>query len=110
MPGQIVTRIESNVDNTPDIVAAIDLNDHTDGKAVTLEEKPHNLIEMKPSKGKSSPFLLRIIHLRQNSIPDNIKASSNFFIKNSNIIMTEIYIISYLSIIREGPILFSSLD
>ena len=73
MPGRIVTRVEKEVDNDPDIVAAINLADHTSGQDVDLEEKPQNMIELKPAIGRDSPFLLRLIHLRQNSIPSSIK-------------------------------------
>ena len=55
------------------MVAAIDLGDNTSGRDVELDEKPQNLVEMKPSAGMNSPFLLRLIHLRQNSIPSSIE-------------------------------------
>ena len=71
--GKIVTRIESAIDNSPNLAAAVDLEDHRDGKGVILEEKLQNLIEAKPIKGQNSPFLLRMIHLRHNSIPANIE-------------------------------------
>ena len=73
MAGKIVTRVEKEVDNTPDMVKAIDLGDHTNGRDVELEEKPQNLIELKPTNGQNSPFLLRLIHQRQNSIPSSIR-------------------------------------
>ena len=73
MAGTIVTRVEKEVDNPPDLVAAVDMGDHEDGSDVELEEKPQNLVEIKPILGLNSPFLLRLIHLMQNSIPDNIK-------------------------------------
>ena len=73
MAGTVVTRVEKEIDNLPDITAAIDMGDHEDGSDVELEEKPQNLVEIKPIQGLESPFLLRLIHLRQNTIPDNIK-------------------------------------
>ena len=73
MPGKVVTRVEKEVDNPPDLVAAVDMGDHENGKDVELEEKPQNLVEIKPSQGLESPFLLRMIHLLQNSIPNHIK-------------------------------------
>ena len=73
MPGKIVTRVETEIDNPPDLTAAIDMGDHEDGKDVELDEKPQNLVEIKPSNGIDSPFLLRLIHLRQYTIPDFIK-------------------------------------
>ena len=73
MAGTVVTRVEKEIDNLPDITAAIDMGDHQDGSDVELEEKPQNLVEIKPIQGLESPFLLRLIHLRQNTIPDNIK-------------------------------------
>ena len=85
MAGKIVTKVEGEIDNSPDLRAAIDLADHKEGRHVTLTEKPQNIIELKPMKGKESPFLLRMIHLRQNSIPSSIQvvfnthATNNFF-------------------------------
>ena len=73
MSGKIVTRVEKEVDNLPDLVAAVDMGDHENGSDVELEEKPQNLVEIKPSQGLESPFLLRMIHLLQNSIPSTIK-------------------------------------
>lgn len=73
MPGKIVTRVEKEVDNPPDLIAAVDMGDHENGRDVDLEEKPQNLVEVKPLLGLDSPFLLRLIHLKQNSIPDNIQ-------------------------------------
>ena len=73
MAGTVVTRVEKEIDNLPDITAAIDMGDHEDGSDVELEEKPQNLVEIKPIQGLESPFLLRLIHLRQNTIPDDIK-------------------------------------
>ena len=73
MPGKIVTRVEKEVDNPPDLIAAVDMGDHENGRDVDLEEKPQNLVEIKPLLGLDSPFLLRLIHLKQNSIPDNIQ-------------------------------------
>ena len=72
MDGKVVTRVEKEIDNPPNLAAAIDLEDHEDGKDVALEEKPQNLVEIKPLKGQKSPFLLRMIHLRKNSIPADI--------------------------------------
>ena len=73
--GKIVTRIEHAKDNSPNLIAAIDLDDHSDGKDVILEEKPQNLIEVKPIDGQNSPFLLRMIHLRQDFIPASIEVN-----------------------------------
>ena len=73
MSGKIVTRVEKEIDNAPNLTAAIDLQDHENGKDVALEEKPQNLLEIKPLNGQKSPFLLRMIHLRQNSIPADVK-------------------------------------
>ena len=82
MAGKIVTRIEHAVDNSPNLIAAIDLEDHSDGKDVILEEKPQNLIEVRPISGQNSPFLLRMIHLRQDSIPPDIEVNfANFTLR-----------------------------
>ena len=90
MPGKVVTRVEEEIDNPPDLTAAIDMGDHENGKDVELEEKPQNLIEIKPSYGIESPFLLRLIHLRQNTIPDSIMVIFNidFFVQ---------YFVAYLN-------------
>jgi hypothetical protein len=77
--GKIVTRIGHAIDNPPNLIAAIDLEDHSDGKDVILEEKPQNLIEVKPTEGQNSPFLLRMIHLRQDSIPTSIEVNFTNF-------------------------------
>jgi len=42
-----------------------------------LEELPQNLIELKVG-GTNSPFLLRLIHLMQNSIPNGITVGNNY--------------------------------
>ena len=86
MSGKVVTSVEKEVDNEPDMVAAIDLGDNSSGRDVELDEKPQNLVEMKPSVGMNSPFLLRLIHLRQNSIPSNIKVIFIWQNINDNII------------------------
>ena len=76
MSGKIITRVEKEDDNLPDLVAAVDMGDHENGSDVDLEEKPQNLVEIKPSQGLESPFLLRMIHLLQNSIPSTIKVET----------------------------------
>ena len=83
MAGKIVTKVEGEIDNSPDLRAAIDLADHKEGRHVTLTEKPQNIIELKPMKGKESPFLLRMIHLRQNSIPSSIQVVFNTHVTNN---------------------------
>ena len=83
MAGKIVTKVEGEIDNSPDLRAAIDLADHKEGRHVTLTEKPQNIIELKPMKGKDSPFLLRMIHLRQNSIPSSIQVVFNTHVTNN---------------------------
>ena len=42
-----------------------------------LEEKPQNMVELEIG-GEGSPFLLRLLHLKQNSIPSDIQANSIF--------------------------------
>ena len=54
------------VDNDPDINAAVEIEDHDNGSEVDLEEKPHNMVEVEIG-GVGSPFLLRLLHLGQNS-------------------------------------------
>ena len=42
-----------------------------------LEEKPQNMVELEIG-GEGSPFLLRLLHLKQNSIPSDIQAKFIF--------------------------------
>jgi len=73
MEGKIITAVKKEFDNIPDLKAAIDLEDNPEGgNGVKLQEKPHNLIELQVG-GDSSQFMLRIIHLMQDSIPEDIK-------------------------------------
>jgi len=76
MAGEIVTAVEKEVDNTPNMTAAVDLEDNADG-GNTVEEKPQNMIEIKVG-GSSSRFLCRLIHLKQNSIPNHIHVGSHY--------------------------------
>ena len=68
------------IDNDPDIDSAVELADHENGSGVDLEEKPQNMVELEIG-GEGSPFLLRLLHLKQNSIPSDIKAKSIFLRK-----------------------------
>jgi len=77
MAGTVVTAVEKEVDNVPDIVAAVDMEDAADGQEVQLDEKPQNMIELRVG-GDNSRFLLRIIHLKQNSIPNNIRVGRDY--------------------------------
>ena len=43
-------------------------DDHLTGIEVDLEEKPQNLIEVEIG-GIGSPFLLRLVHMKRNTIP-----------------------------------------
>ena len=72
MSGTVVTVVNNQEDNDPDILAAIGLADVGSGSHVTLEEKRHNLLELRVG-GEQSPFLLRLLHLKKHSIPDDIK-------------------------------------
>ena len=59
MSGKIITRVEKEVDNLPDLVAAVDMGDHENGSDVDLEEKPQNLVaNRQPSEGVG--HLLRV--------------------------------------------------
>ena len=60
------------VDNDPDVNAAVEIEDHTMGSEVELEEKPQNMVELEIG-GDGSPFLLRLIHFQQNSMQANIQ-------------------------------------
>ena len=65
------------IDNDPDIDSAVELADHENGSDVDLEEKPQNMVELEIG-GEGSPFLLRLLHLKQNSIPSDIQAKFIF--------------------------------
>jgi len=75
MAGTVVTAVEKEVDNEPDMDAAVDLGDQEGGQGVDLEELPQNMIELRVG-GPNSPFLLRMIHLKHNSIPSDIQEGS----------------------------------
>ena len=62
------------VDNDPDINAAVEIEDHDNGSEVDLEEKPHNMVEVEIG-GVGSPFLLRLLHLKQDTIPLDIQVN-----------------------------------
>jgi len=76
MTGKVVTAVEKEVDNVPDMTAAVDLEDNAEG-GNTVEEKPQNLIEVQVG-GDSSCFQLRLIHLKQWSIPNSITVGSTY--------------------------------
>ena len=59
------------IDNDPDINAAVEIEDHENGSEVDLEEKPHNMVEVEIG-GEGSPFLLRLLHLKQDTVPMDI--------------------------------------
>lgn len=63
------------VDNDPDINAAVEIEDHDNGSEVDLEEKPHNMVEVEIG-GVGSPFLLRLLHLKQDTIPLDIQVNA----------------------------------
>jgi len=77
MGGKVVTVMRNEVDNTPDINAAVEMEDHTSGSDVDLEEKPQNIIELQIG-GDTSPFLLRLIHFRRNTIPNTIRVGQEY--------------------------------
>ena len=62
------------IDNDPDINAAVEIEDHDNGSEVDLEEKPHNMVEVEIG-GEGSPFLLRLLHLKQDTIPLDIQVN-----------------------------------
>jgi len=72
MSGRVVTVISQEVDNDPDIDAAVEIEDKSSGSDIDLEEKPQNMIEVEIG-GEGSPFLLRLIHFKQNSMDANIQ-------------------------------------
>lgn len=52
------------IDNDPNLNAAVEIEDHENGSEVDLEEKPQNIVELEIG-GEGSPFLLRLIHMKQ---------------------------------------------
>ena len=48
------------------------MEDHNTGVDANLEEKPQNMIEVEVG-GMGSPFLLRLIHFKQNTVESNIQ-------------------------------------
>ena len=69
-----MTFSEQRVDNTPNITKAVEWDDHQSGLDVDLEQLPQNMVEVEIG-GIGSPFLLRLIHQKKNTIPDNIKVN-----------------------------------
>jgi len=71
MAGKVVTVQRDEIDNAPDVNAAVEVEDAADGSEVDLQELPQNMIEVEVG-GAGSPFLLRLIHFKQSTIPDTI--------------------------------------
>jgi len=71
MDGRVVTVVRNEIDNDPNLNAAVEIEDHENGSEVDLEEKPQNIVELEVG-GEGSPFLLRLIHMKQDSIPMDI--------------------------------------
>jgi len=71
MDGRVVTVVRNEIDNDPNLNAAVEIEDHENGSEVDLEEKPQNIVELEIG-GEGSPFLLRLIHMKQNSVPMDI--------------------------------------
>merc|ERR1719210_1280414 len=72
MYGRVVTVQRNRVDNTPNLTKAVEWDDHLTGIEVDLEELPQNLIEVEIG-GVGSPFMLRLVHMKRNTIPSNIQ-------------------------------------
>ena len=68
------------VDNDPDINAAVEIEDHENGSEVDLEEKPHNQVELEIG-GVGSPFMLRLLHLKQDTVPLDISVGLQELLK-----------------------------
>jgi len=64
MDGRVVTVVRNEIDNDPNLNAAVEIEDHENGSEVDLEEKPQNIVELEVG-GEGSPFLLRLIHMKQ---------------------------------------------
>jgi len=76
MPGKVLTSIRNEIDNLPDLTAAVELMDHEDGRDVDLEEKPQNMVELEIG-GTGSPAMLRLLHMKEGSIPQNIQVGAD---------------------------------
>ena len=72
--GVVTLANNSFPDNAPDITAAVEIEDEEDGTTVDLEERPGNGVEITPG----GPFLLRLLHFRQNSVPASVEVG-NFY-------------------------------
>jgi hypothetical protein len=69
-----VTLVNSKYsDNKPNVVFAVKIEDAESGAEVNLEELPHNGIEITPG----GPFILRMLHLKEGSVPNNITVGDN---------------------------------
>jgi len=75
MSGTVVTVVSHEADNDPDLDAAVEMEDHSSGSEVDLEEKPQNMIEVAIG-GTGSPFLLRLIHFKQDTVSSDIQVGS----------------------------------
>ena len=69
------------VDNTPNITKAVEWDDHQSGLDVDLEQLPQNLVEVEIG-GIGSPFLLRLIHQKRNTIPTTINVNIRLSVKH----------------------------
>ncbi|XP_023347041.1 uncharacterized protein LOC111715875 [Eurytemora carolleeae] len=77
MNGKVITAVKKEIDNPPDLSAAVDLMDHDSGDGIDLQEKPQNMIEVEIG-GEGSSAMLRLLHLQQDSIPDTIQVGKNY--------------------------------
>jgi hypothetical protein len=69
-----VTLVDSKYsDNDPNVVFAVKIEDAESGAEVDLQELPHNGVEIDPS----GPFLLRMLHLKEGTVPNNITEGNN---------------------------------
>jgi len=76
MNGRVLSAVRNEVDNDPDINAAVEIEDHENGSEVDLEEKPHNQVELEIG-GVGSPFMLRLLHLKQDTVPLDISVGDS---------------------------------
>ena len=66
-----------SVQRVDNITKAVEWVDHQSGLDVDLEQLPQNMVEVEIG-GIGSPFLLRLIHQKKNTIPDNIQVNISF--------------------------------
>ena len=58
LSGTVHKTLKNELDQAPDLIAAIEFEELDSGNQANLTEKPHNCVEVTPG----GPFLLRMLH------------------------------------------------